>query len=104
MELKEMQEKISNILLSCLKRDNVTTSDDYFILKIGEEVGELMQAYLIHKKKCRPVKHKSEEESKKELAKELADVAGLVFATATHFDIDLEEEVVKKWITREWIK
>jgi NTP pyrophosphatase (non-canonical NTP hydrolase) len=46
----------------------------------------------------------SNEESKKEMAKELSDVIGLVFAISSVFEIDIEEALVKKWITKEWIK
>ena len=87
-----------------LERDKIEISDDYLILKISEEIGEFIQSYNIYKKKCRPEKYLSPDQSKKELAKELADLIGLVFVTSTILKIDLEEAVVKKWVTREWIK
>jgi NTP pyrophosphatase (non-canonical NTP hydrolase) len=45
----------------------------------------------------------SEEESKKEMSKELADVIGLAFVIASKLDINLEEALIKKWISKEWI-
>ena len=104
MEFKQLQEEVTKIFLANLKRDNIELSDDYLMLKISEELGELMQSYIVHKKKCRPEKYMTAEESKKALAKELADVVGLVFVISKSLNIDLEESIIKKWITREWVK
>ncbi|MFH0739637.1 MAG: hypothetical protein V1819_00785 [bacterium] len=104
MELKEIQKQVAQVFLEHLEKDKIALNDDYLILKIGEEVGELMQAYLVYKKRCRPEKYLSDEEAKKGFAKELADVIGLVFAIATVMDIDLDQAIIKKWISKEWIK
>ena len=64
-------------------------------LKINEELGEFVQSYIIHKKMCRPEKYLSDEESKREMAKELSDILGLVFVIAKTFDIDIEEAITK---------
>ena len=104
MELKQLQEKITNIFLSNLKRDKIKVNDDYLILKLTEELGEFVQSYVVHNKKCRPEKYLPPDKSKKEMAKELSDVIGLVFVISTVLKIDIEEALIKKWITREWIK
>ena len=104
MEFKQLQDQIAKIFLSNLERDKIDVSDDYVMLKINEELGEFMQSYLIYKKRCRPEKYLSPDESKKEMAKELSDVMGLAFVISKVFKIDLEEALIKKWITREWIK
>ena len=104
MELKQLQEQITKIFLSNLERDKIEISDDYLMLKINEELGEFVQSYIIHKKKCRPEKFLSPDESKKEKAKELSEVIGLALVISTKFNIDLEEALIKKWITREWVK
>jgi len=104
MEIKQLQKEASKVFLDNLKRDNIKTSDDYLLLKLTEEVGEFAQSYLVHKKRCRPGKYLSSPESKKELSKELSDVLGLVFVIAQNLDIDVEEALVKKWITGEWVK
>lgn len=104
MEIKKLQKKASRVFLDNLKRDNIKISDDYLLLKLTEELGEFTQSFLIHKKRCRPAKYLSTPESKKELSKELSDVLGLVLVIAEKLKIDLEESLVKKWITREWIK
>lgn len=43
----------------------------------------------------------SDDVSKKELAKELANVVGLAILNAHLLDIDLEDAIDKKWINEE---
>ena len=104
MEFKEIQEKVVENAIAYGKKYNIEIDEDFALLKLYEEVGELSQAVLIHRKKSRPEKHVSEEESKKELAKELADVLGMLIVNAHLLGVDLEDAINKKWITREWIK
>ncbi len=104
MEIKQLQKKASRVFINNLKKDNINLTDDYLIIKLTEELGEFVQSYLIHKKMCRSVKFISKRESKKELAKELSDVLGLVFVIAQTTNVDLEKALVKKWITKEWLK
>ena len=104
MEFKEIQKKVIATSEDYGKECNLKVDADFALLKLYEEVGELTQSILIQRKKCRPEKYLSDEESKKEIAKELADVAGTVMVISNLMDIDLEEAINKKWITKEWIK
>ena len=104
MEIRQLQNKASKVFLDNLKRDDIKVSDDYLLLKLTEELGEFTQSYLAHKKRCRPEKYLSLQKSKKELSKELSDVLGLILVIAKNLKIDVEEALMKKWITREWIK
>ena len=104
METQQLQEETSEIFLNNLKRDNIEVSDDYLILKLTEELGEFVQSYIVHKKQCRPEKYLSSEKSKRELSKELSDVLGLLLVISKTLDIDIEEALIKKWITKEWLK
>lgn len=103
MDFKELQNKVVQNALNYGKKYNVQIDEDFALLKLYEEVGELAQAVLIHRKKSRPEKHVSEESSKKELAKELADVVGMAIVNAYLLDIDLEEAIDNKWINKNWI-
>jgi len=103
MKIIELQNKASKVFLDNLKRDDIKVNDDYLIHKLSEELGEFVQSYLVYKKRCRPEKYLTVKESKRELSKELSDVLGLVLVIAKEMHIDLEEALVKKWITREWI-
>ncbi|MDA3840662.1 MAG: hypothetical protein PF572_06290 [Patescibacteria group bacterium] len=104
MEIKQLQSKVSKVFIDNLKRDNIDFSDDYLVLKLSEEFGEFAQAYLVHKKRCRPEKYLSSSDSQRELSKELSDVLGLVLVIAEKLEIDVEETLIKKWVTRELIK
>lgn len=98
MNFKELQEKVFNNALSYGKKYNVNIDEDFALLKLYEEVGELAQAVLIHRKKSRPEKHVSEIISKQEIAKELADVVGMAIVNAKLLGINLEDAIDKKWI------
>jgi NTP pyrophosphatase (non-canonical NTP hydrolase) len=104
MEIKKLQDQAAQVFLGNLKRDKIKASDDYLVMKLAEELGEFVQSYLIHKKQCRPVKYLPAAVSKRELAKELSDVLGIILVIAKKSNINLEEALVKKWITREWLK
>ena len=103
MQVKQLQQKASKVFLDNLKRDKIKVSDDYLVLKLTEELGEFVQSFIVHKKRCRPEKYLSMSKSKRELSKELSDLLGLVLVTAQKMNIDVEEALVKKWITREWL-
>ena len=104
MKFKDIQDKAVKRAMEYGERHNLKIDEEFAIVKLFEEVGEFSQAVLIHKKKSRPEKYVSEEVSKRELAKELADVVGIAMLNAHLLDIDLEEAITKKWITREWIE
>ena len=101
MDFKELQKKVVNNAINYGKKCNVKIDEDFALLKLYEEVGEFAQAVLIHRKKCRPEKYVTEEKSKEELGKELADVLGMVIVNAYLLDIDLEKAIDKKWINKE---
>ena len=100
MDFKDIQEGVMKTALSYGKEYNITIDEDFALLKLYEEVGELSQAVLIHRKKSRPEKYVSEEKSKEELSKELADVLGMVIVNAHLMNVDLEVALNKKWLNR----
>lgn len=97
MDFKKLQKKIVQGAIKYSKKYNIQIDEDTALLKLYEEVGELARAILIHRKKCRPEKYVPEEISRKELAKELADVVGVAIVIAHLLGIDLEETIGKKW-------
>lgn len=101
MEFKQLQEKIVQNALEYGKKYNVEIDEDFALLKLYEEAGELAQAVLIHRKKSRPEKHVAPEISKQQLAEEIADVVGMAIVCAHLYGIDLEAVISKKWINRE---
>lgn len=103
MDFNGLQKKVFENAVEYGKKYDVQIDEDFALLKLYEEVGELAQAVLIHRKNSRPEKHLSEEASKRELAKELADVVGMVIVNAHLLGVDLEEAIKNKWITKEWL-
>src|SRR4051812_35539534 len=100
MNFKELEKKVVENALDYGKEYNINIDEDFALLKLYEEVGELSQAVLIHRKKSRPEKHMPEEKSKEEVAKELADVVGMAMVNAHLMGVDLEDALTKKWINR----
>lgn len=104
MEFNDIQKGVVDNAIRYGKEYNVKIDEDFALIKLYEEVGEFSQAVLIHRKKSRPEKHATEDVSKRELAKELADVVGMAMVNAHLLGIDLEEAIDKKWINKEWLK
>lgn len=104
MKFKDIQQKVVENAIRYGKEYNVEIDEDFALIKLYEEVGEFSQAVLIHRKKSRPEKHVTEDVSKREVAKELADVVGMAMVNAHLLGIDLEEAIDKKWISKEWLK
>lgn len=100
MEFTEMQKGAVHTAEEYGKEYNIKIDEDFALLKLYEEVGEFAQAVLIHRKQSRPEKHLSEEESKIELGKELADVVGMAMLNAHLLGINLEQAILDKWINR----
>ncbi len=101
MDFQELQSKVIENALNYGKNYNITIDEEFAMLKLYEEVGELTQAILIHKKKSRPEKHVDEATSKNKIAEEMADVLGILMVHAQLLEIDLEKSLEKKWINRE---
>ena len=101
MDFKDLEPKVEQNALSYGKKYNIKIDEDFALFKLYEEVGELAQAILIHRKKSRPEKHLSKKLSKEHLAEELADIVGMAIVNAHLVDIDLEEAIDKKWINKE---
>ena len=104
MKFKDIENEVIQNVIRYGKEYNVEIDEDFALLKLYEEVGEFTQAVLIHRKKSRPEKHVAEDISKKEMAKELADIVGMAMVNAHLLGIDLEEAIDKKWISKEWLK
>ena len=101
MEFKDIEKKVVETAKDYGEKYNIKMDEDFAILKFQEEFGEFIKSYVIHKKKCRPEKYLSEEKSKEELSKELADVVGSAMFSAHLLGIDLEDAINKKWINRQ---
>jgi len=82
------------------RKYDVNIDEDFALFKLYEEVGELAQAILIHRRKCRPEKYLPAAESKRELGYEIADVIGMTLVVSELLDIDVEKALKDKWIEK----
>ena len=79
------------------KKNSIDRSQDWFLFKLQEEMGELTKAYVNYKGLGRKT-DKTHEQLKTDLANELADVLGHVLLFAKHNQIDLDKAIKEKWL------
>ena len=97
MNIKDLSEEVEKISLIYSEKFDIDRDGNWFILKLQEELGELIQSYLMMIKQGRH-KGKSPEEIKDNFRKEIADVFSHVLLLAKFYKIDLEKEVEEKWL------
>lgn len=99
MNLGEITGKLQRVNNAYYKEFNIPPAEnDWFLLKLQEELGELAQAYLNATGRNRRAPE-SEEQGKRALAQELADVISYLLLFAGRIDIDVEKAIQKKWFT-----
>ncbi len=101
MDIKQLSEEVEHISQIYAEKYAIERDATWFILKLQEEVGELIQSYLMLSGKAR-AKGKSAEEIQAEFHKEVADVFCQTLLLARFYGIDLEKEVEDKWL--QWKK
>jgi NTP pyrophosphatase (non-canonical NTP hydrolase) len=101
MDIQHLTEEVEIVSQGYAKKFGFTRDSDWFILKLQEELGELIQSYLMMIGQGR-TKDKSQEELVEDFHKEVADVFSHVLLLAKHHHIDIEKEVEEKWLV--WSK
>lgn len=96
MDLKEIEEKLKKVSDIYAEKFNIKRDDDWFILKIQEELGELSSAHLKLTGRAR-VGDQSKIELDKNLKDEIADVIAMTILYAHHKGIDVESAINEKW-------
>lgn len=98
-QITELTEKAKKVIeLYKIEFPDVKMDRDYFPLKITEEWGECMQAYLMLSDRGRQ-KGKTKEEIRDLLSQEFADVFAYLLLFAESEGVDLAESVKKKWFS-----
>lgn len=95
MTIEELTSKVVKVSDGYAKKCHIVRDDDWYLLKIQEELGELTQQHLKLSKRGRVsdgVDHR------KLLEDELSDVLSHVLLYADKFNIDLKEAVERKWL------
>lgn len=97
MDITALKDEVEAVSAFYADRHDITRTDDWFMLKLGEEVGELTQAYLARSGQARD-KGRSELQLEEDFRAELSDVLAQVLLVAHRFNIDLEAEIARKWL------
>lgn len=97
MELRATAQQIDAISRRYADIYGFERSTDWLVLKLQEEVGELVQAYLAKTGRHR---HSGErpEELERRFSMELADALGMILALAAATGVDIEQAVDDKWL------
>jgi len=101
MDIKQLSEEVEQVSQIYAEKFHIERDATWFILKLQEEVGELVQSYLMMTGKAR-TKGKSPEEIQSEYHKEVADVLCQTLLLARFHGIDLDKEIEEKWL--QWNK
>lgn len=96
MNISQISDKLSTVLEVYIEKYGIARSDDWFILKIQEELGELSSAHLKLTQRGR-VSGESQNELNKNFQDEIADVLAMTLLFAKHKGIDVERAIKDKW-------
>jgi NTP pyrophosphatase (non-canonical NTP hydrolase) len=94
--IKALAAKFEEVSLGYAKAHDIARNDEWFVLKLQEELGELTQAWMKHTGRGRP-EGLSPEDLARAVADECADLFGHVLLFAHHNGVDLTAAVARKW-------
>ncbi len=98
MNIDKITQEIEAISKAYVSQFNIEPDDDWYILKLQEELGELIQAYLMMVGQARQ-KGKTKKEITESFNKEVADVFAHTLLLAKHFKVNLPHEIKGKWLS-----
>jgi NTP pyrophosphatase (non-canonical NTP hydrolase) len=96
MNLNEISEQLGKVSDIYAEKFGIRRDDDWFVLKIQEELGELTAAYLKLTQRAR-VGSNSRADLDTNLQDEIADVVAMTLLFARHRNIDVEQALKDKW-------
>src|SRR6185437_14837065 len=97
MQIEDVQREVESVSGCYAERHGIERTDDWFVLKLNEEVGELTQAYLARAGQARD-KGRTSVELEDDFRAEVADALAQVLLIAQRFEIDVADEVKRKWL------
>ena len=92
-EVSDSAERISDIYA---RNHAIARDDDWYLIKLQEELGEIAQAHLRLSRRGRG------EATEHDRADEAADVLCMLLLYCGRFDIDVEQAVRRKWLS--WLE
>jgi NTP pyrophosphatase (non-canonical NTP hydrolase) len=97
MDTAVLSREVEEVSQLYARKFGIDRDDDWFVLKLQEEMGELIQAYLMQRGKARK-KGMTEAEIRREFEGEVGDVLCHVLLLAKHFGVDIDRTVTEKWL------
>lgn len=97
MDLGQLTDEVEAVSVGYARRHAIDRDDNWFVLKLQEEVGELTQAFLMRAGQARH-KGMTRAEIESHFRREMADVLAHVLLMAHRFNIDLLAEIEQKWL------
>ena len=97
MDLKTLSKNVETIMLGYSKRFNIEQSTQWCLIKLAEEMGELMQSYLKYKGQAR-IKATDPDDLRKAFEDEIADVICMTILVAQKENIDVKQAIENKWM------
>jgi NTP pyrophosphatase (non-canonical NTP hydrolase) len=95
--VKHLAEDVELVSQAYAEQFDIARDATWFVLKLQEEVGKLIQAYLMLSGKAR-TKGKTPADLRSAFNTEVADVFCHTLLLARYFGADLETEVQEKWL------
>ena len=96
MNLTQITQKLEQVSDVYAHKFSIRRDDDWFILKIQEELGELTSAHLKLSQRARTA-NATRADLEKNLQDEVADVLALTLLYAKHKGIDVDQALQNKW-------
>jgi len=97
VNIRELTAQVEYVSRGYAARFGIDRDSNWQILKLHEEVGELTQAHLMRQGQARS-KGLSSAEIDATFRAEVADVLSHVLLLAHHHNIDIVQEVERKWL------
>jgi len=97
VELAELTDRLERISAGYAVREGFSRGDDWFLLKLVEELGELTQVQLALTGRGKD-RGWDEAELDRRMAEEVADVLGHVLLLARRHGVDVDAAIEAKWL------
>lgn len=98
MDLETLAQQVKTISDKYAQKYQIERNNDWYVLKLQEELGELTQSYLMLKGKGRS-KGKSAQERRTDFEDEIADVLCHVLLLAKVHNVDIQQVIERSWLS-----
>jgi hypothetical protein len=95
MEIQKAAEHCEKAWEAHAKKNNITRTDEFYLFKMQEELGELVRSYMVLN--GNEHEDKSREEMQKKFQGDCASLVGNALILALHFGVKIEDELLRKF-------